>query len=126
MFKIIEFLIITLFSLERANKTIATPAFVSVPWQGSERSSGQGYQFFLFLLLGFITVPKVWFSLFCLINKNNPQQLMSLNTISYTVYNCPNTKKYRVNKMHIGRAEAEPDMNFIDPIFSVLGQLYTV
>ena len=22
--------------------------------------------------------------------------------------------------------EAEPDMNFIDPIFSVLGQLYTV
>ena len=26
-------------------------------------------------------------------------------------------KKYRVNKIH---------MNFIDPIFSVLGQLYTV
>jgi hypothetical protein len=58
--------------------------------------------------------------------------------ISYTVYNCPNTEKYRVNKIHIGRGEAnkihigrgeaEPDMNFIDPIFSVLklGQLYTV
>jgi hypothetical protein len=48
-----------------------------------------------------------------------------------TVYNCPNTEKCRVNKIHIGRGEigrdeAEPDMNFIDPIFSVLGQLYTV
>ena len=42
------------------------------------------------------------------------------------MYNCPNTEKYRVNKFHIGRGEAEPDMNFIDPIFSVLGQLYTV
>jgi hypothetical protein len=38
-----------------------------------------------------------------------------------TVYNCPNTEKCRVNKIHIGRGEAEPDMNFIDPIFSVLG-----
>ena len=53
--------------------------------------------------------------------------------ISYTVYNCPNTEKYRVNKIHIGlgkihigRGEAKPDMSFIDPIFSVLGQLYTV
>jgi hypothetical protein len=25
------------------------------------------------------------------------------DTISYTVYNCPNTEKYRVNKIHIGR-----------------------
>jgi hypothetical protein len=25
------------------------------------------------------------------------------NTISYTVYNCPNTEKYRVNQIHIGR-----------------------
>ena len=25
--------------------------------------------------------------------------------ISYTVYNCPNTEKYRVNKIHIGRDE---------------------
>jgi hypothetical protein len=40
--------------------------------------------------------------------------------------NCPKTEKYRVNKIHIGQGEAEPDMNFIDPIFSVLGQLYTV
>jgi len=48
------------------------------------------------------------------------------DTISYTVYNCPNTEKYRVNKIHIGRGEDEPDMNFIDPIFSALGQLYTV
>jgi hypothetical protein len=47
------------------------------------------------------------------------------NNISYTVYNCRNTEKYRVNKIHIGRGEAESDMNFIDPIFSVLGQLYT-
>jgi hypothetical protein len=46
--------------------------------------------------------------------------------ISYTVYTSPNTEKYRVNKIHIVRGEAEPDMNFIDPIFSVLGQLYTV
>jgi hypothetical protein len=30
-----------------------------------------------------------------------------------TVYNCPNTA-------------ASPDMHFNDPIFSVLGQLYTV
>jgi hypothetical protein len=41
-------------------------------------------------------------------------------------YNCPNTEKYRVNKIHIGRGEAKPDMSFIDPIFSVLEQLYTV
>jgi hypothetical protein len=27
--------------------------------------------------------------------------LVSLHTISYTVYNCPNTEKYRVNKIHI-------------------------
>jgi hypothetical protein len=46
--------------------------------------------------------------------------------ISYTVYNSPNTEKYRVNKIHTGRGEVEPDMNFIDLIFSVLGQLYTV
>ena len=25
-----------------------------------------------------------------------------------TVYNCPNTEKYRVNKIHIGRGEAKP------------------
>jgi hypothetical protein len=29
-------------------------------------------------------------------------------------------ENYRVNKIHIGRGEAEADMNFIDPIFSVL------
>jgi CO dehydrogenase/acetyl-CoA synthase alpha subunit len=49
-----------------------------------------------------------------------------LSIISYTVYNYPNTEKYRVNKIHIVRGEAEHDMNIIDPIFSVLGQLYTV
>ena len=27
------------------------------------------------------------------------------DTISYTVYNCPNTEKYWVNKIHIGRGE---------------------
>jgi hypothetical protein len=45
------------------------------------------------------------------------------NNFSYTVYvfNCPNTEKYRVNKI-----AASPDMNFIEPIFSVLGQLYIV
>jgi hypothetical protein len=48
------------------------------------------------------------------------------DTISCTVYNCPNTEKYRDNKIHIGRGEDEPDMYFIDSIFSVLGQLYTV
>ena len=31
--------------------------------------------------------------------------------ISYTAYNCPNTEKYWVNKIHIGRDEIEPDMN---------------
>jgi hypothetical protein len=41
---------------------------------------------------------------------------MWVYTISYTLYNCPNTEKYR----------ASPNMNLIDPIFSVLGQLYTV
>ena len=46
--------------------------------------------------------------------------------ISYTVHNCPNTETYLVNKIHIGRGEVEPDMNFIDPIFSVLGQMYSV
>jgi hypothetical protein len=52
--------------------------------------------------------------------------------ISYTVYNCPNMEKYRVNKIHIGRGEAPRlDMNFIDPIFSVsllypLMALYTI
>ena len=40
---------------------------------------------------------------------------MVLYIISYTVYNCPNMEKYRVNKTHIGRGES--DMNFIDPIF---------
>ena len=40
------------------------------------------------------------------------------DTIRYTVYNCPDMEKYRVNKIHIG--------NFIDPIFFVLGKLYTV
>ena len=30
---------------------------------------------------------------------------VKLCTISYTVYNCPNTEKYRVNKIHIGRGE---------------------
>ena len=53
-------------------------------------------------------------------------KLLSADIISYTVYNCPNTEKYRVNKIHIGRGEVEPDMNFIDPIFSALGQLYAV
>ena len=48
------------------------------------------------------------------------------DTIRFTVYNCPNTEKYWVNKIQIGRGEAELDVNFIDPIFSVLGQLYTV
>jgi hypothetical protein len=39
----------------------------------------------------------------------------------------PNTEEYRVNKIHIGRGEAPRlDMNCIDPIFSVLGQLYCV
>ena len=42
------------------------------------------------------------------------------DNISYTVYNCPNTEKYRANKIHIGLGEAEPDMNFIDLKFSVL------
>ena len=45
---------------------------------------------------------------------------MVLYIISYTVYNCPNTEKYRVNKIHIGLGEAEPDMNFIDLKFFVL------
>jgi hypothetical protein len=52
--------------------------------------------------------------------------LLPVYIISYTAYNCPNTEKYWVNKIHIGRDEIEPDMNFIDTIFSVLGQLYTV
>ena len=34
------------------------------------------------------------------------------DTICYTVHNCPEMEKYRVNKIHIG--------NFIDPIFFVL------
>jgi hypothetical protein len=34
------------------------------------------------------------------------------DTICYTVYNCPEMEKYRVNKIHI--------RNFIDPIFFVL------
>jgi hypothetical protein len=34
------------------------------------------------------------------------------DTIRYTVYNCPDMEKYRVNKIHIG--------NFIDPIVFVL------
>ena len=29
--------------------------------------------------------------------------LQVLDNISYTVYNCPNTEQYRVNKIHIGR-----------------------
>jgi hypothetical protein len=38
------------------------------------------------LLLDFRTVPKVWFSLFFAINKNNPQKLMFLITIFYRCY----------------------------------------
>ena len=49
--------------------------------------------------------------------------MLLVDNISYAVYNCPNTEKYRGNKIHIGR---DSNMNFIDPIFSVLGQLYTV
>ena len=52
-----------------------------------------------------------------------------LYTISYTVYNCPNTEKYRVNKIHIGRGEAEkpsPICILLNRYVSVLGQLCTV
>jgi hypothetical protein len=45
--------------------------------------------------------------------------------ISYTVCNSPNTENIGSITLISGEA-AEPDMNFIDPIFSVLGQLYTV
>ena len=46
-------------------------------------------------------------------------------TLLATVYNCPNTENIGSIKLLSGEA-AEPHMNFIDPIFSVLGQVYTV
>jgi hypothetical protein len=45
--------------------------------------------------------------------------------ISYTVCNSPNTENIGSITL-ISDEAAEPDMNFIDPIFSVLVQLYTV
>jgi hypothetical protein len=48
-------------------------------------------------------------------------RINSLHSVQLSYYG-----NYQVNKIHIWIGFTSPDMNFIDPIFSVLGQLCTV
>jgi hypothetical protein len=43
----------------------------------------------------------------CDFNQIEIKYYPELTILLVTVYNCPNTEKYRVNKIHIGRGKAE-------------------